>query len=209
MCFIKFCYYRVLDTYFFYISTKFYYNTTNHFHKIPLLVHVYAWRFLNIIFSLENQLQQNNRTGLAVQTLKPVEITPEDAPSLWEMFSDKHFAHLSESFLNHVVKLLNVFHHVLDELAPALPQNKPVLGGLPTASSLSPIKRKKSDLDKSKIISPGKLTEKDEKTERMKEIAKANAMGYFCNLPHYMKIYETLRTAYTNYKVSVVFVYNM
>lgn len=146
----------------------------------------------------------NTFAGIAVQNLKPLDVTLETAPENWDMFSDKYLAELSETFLYHVLKLLSVFHHILDEVAPVLPQNKPVLPTLPTTSSLSPIKRKKSDLDKSKMISPGKLIEKNDKAERKGEGVKTNAAGYFANAPHYMKLYEILRTAYSNYKVSKI-----
>lgn len=136
-----------------------------------------------------------------MQNLKPLDITLESTNQTWDMFSDRLLADLSECFLNHVLKFLNIFHHILDELVPVLPQSKPVLPNLPAASSLSPIKRKKSDLDKSKLVSPGKLSDKNEKQEKKSDQIRTSAAGYFANIPHYMKLYELLRMAYTNYKV--------
>lgn len=54
--------------------------------------------------------------------------------------------------------------------------------------------------DKTKIISPLKTPEKDDKGE--KRDAKFNCMGHFASIPHYMKIYELLKIAYNNYKVN-------
>lgn len=117
------------------------------------------------------------------------------------MFSDKNLCELSEQFLNHIVKLLNIFSHVLDEIVPVLPQSKPSLPNLPSATNLSPLKRRKSDMgDKAKIISPMKTPEKDDKGE--KRDTKLNSMGHFASIPHYMKIYELLKIAYNNYKVN-------
>lgn len=142
--------------------------------------------------------------GIALKVLKPFDINLEAAPKSWEMLSDQTFASHSEILLNHVVKLLNIFHHVVDELPPVLPQSKPVLSNFPGTGTLSPIKRRKSDLDKNSLISPGKLIEKEEKNEKLKDTAKANALGYFSSSAHYMKIYDVLKTAYTNYKVNLI-----
>lgn len=133
--------------------------------------------------------------------MKALELTLENTGNLWDIFSDKTLIELSEALLCHVMKLLNIFHHVLDEIIPALPQSKPVLPALPTASSLSPIKRRKSDLDKSKLVSPGKLVESSDKSDKKGDGIKTNTMGYFANVPHYMKIYDLLKSAYSNYKV--------
>lgn len=109
---------------------------------------------------------------------------------------------LSEQFLNHVIKLLNIFSHVLDENVPLIPQAKTVLSNLPPASSLSPIKRRKSDLGDKIRNSQGK---NEKEGDKKSDGVKVNTMGYFANIPHYMKIYELLRTAYNNYKVSGLF----
>lgn len=45
------------------------------------------------------------------------------------------------------------------------------------------------------------FSEKDDKEKKL-DSSKFTAMGYFANLAHYMKLYEILRMAYSNYKVS-------
>lgn len=128
----------------------------------------------------------------------------DDNNQLWGMFSDNSLSTLTEQFFVHILKLLNIFCHVLDEIVPTHPQSKPVLPHLPSATNLSPLKRRKSDLgEKAKSISIGKSIEKDEKSEKRTESFKANLMGFFANSPHYLKIYELLKTAYTNYKTTL------
>lgn len=109
----------------------------------------------------------------------------------WDMFSYPKFSKLSEHYLSHLVKVLNILHYVLDDVTPSPLQSKPVLPNLTTAS---PIKRRKSDLEK-KVLSPNKTLEKDDKKE--------SKIGSFFHLPHYLKFYEILRQAYTNYKVTL------
>jgi hypothetical protein len=48
----------------------------------------------------------------------------------------------AELLLLHVVRTLNIFVHILEEVVPTVPTPKPSLPSLPTAPSLSPIKRK-------------------------------------------------------------------
>lgn len=118
------------------------------------------------------------------------------------MLNDKTMPDISEQFLVHIVKMLNIFSHVLEDLVPVLPQAKTVLPTLPTPSTLSPIKRRKSDLGDKIKSSPGKPIEKEEKEKK----GDANILGYFVNSPYYMKLYELIRTAYNNYKVSITII---
>lgn len=145
------------------------------------------------------KLSGNLFSAITIHNLKEASLENPTTTELWDIFTDKTLGELCEAFLTHIMKLLNIFHHVLDEITPVLPQNKPVLANLPTANSLSPIKRKKSDVEKGKLVSPGKLVETP---ERKDNAIKTNAMGYFANMPHYMKVYDLLKSAYTNYKVS-------
>lgn len=145
-----------------------------------------------------------NFVGISINHLKSkTDITLEDNNQLWDMFTDKHLTAVTEQFFNHVLKLLNIFCHVIDEITPVQPQNKPVLPNLPAAAALSPIKRRKSDLgERTKVMSPAKSSEKEEKAEKKADIMRSNFMGYFAGSLHYLKIYELLKTSYSNYKVS-------
>ncbi|XP_008191527.2 huntingtin [Tribolium castaneum] len=136
-------------------------------------------------------LSSNLYAGYALSLIKPIsESEPSTQP--WDMFSSPKFSKLSDHFLSHLVKLLNIFHYVLDDVTPSQLQSKPVLPNLSTAS---PIKRRKSDLEK-KVLSPSKTPEKEDKDKK-------DSKGAFLHLPHYMKFYEILRQAYTNYKITL------
>ena len=113
------------------------------------------------------------------------------------MFSNPKFSKLTEHYLSHMIKLLNILHYVLEDVIPSQLQSKPVLSNL---SASSPIKRRKSDLDK-KVLSPSKTPEKEDKEK--KDSLKPNTIGSFVHLPHYIKIYDIMRQAYTNYKVTL------
>lgn len=148
----------------------------------------------------QNLLKLSGNLFAAITVCNLKELSLENTNELWDIFTDKSLCELCEALLTHVMKLLNIFHHVLDEIVPVLPQSKPVLANLPAASALSPIKRRKSDVEKGKLVSPGKLVETPEKGEK-RDSVKTSALGYFANAPHYMKIYDLLKSAYTNYKV--------
>lgn len=73
---------------------------------------------------------------------------------LWDMYSDTCLQEITEQFLHHLIRLLNIFSHIIEETIPILPPNKPVLPNLPPASALSPIKRRsKSDASDLKMKS--------------------------------------------------------
>ncbi|KAJ8959892.1 hypothetical protein NQ318_011628 [Aromia moschata] len=158
-------------------------------------VHVYD---LQIHIDILN-LTANLYAGQSLPIIKPV-VEVEGTKDLWHMFPNAAFSELSEQYLGHAIKLLNIFHHVLNEIVPIHPQFKAALPSLPAASNLSPIKRRKSDLDK-KLLSVGK-SEKEEKGEK-KESVKMNSVVNFVSLPHYLKIYEVLKSSFTNYKISL------
>lgn len=145
-------------------------------------------------------------SGRCFKNIKPGgDVNLVDSTELWSMLSDKNLSSVAESFLNHIVKLLNIFSHVIEEVIPTPPQVK-TLPNLPSASNLSPLKRRKSDLgDRGKVLSPVKSPEKEDRTEK-KDI-KTNSLGNFVNIPHYMKIYELVKVAYNNYKVMYIYIY--
>lgn len=146
---------------------------------------------------------------MSIRCLKnPEEVNPSvTTKPLWDLYSDVHFQEITEQFLIHVIRLLNVFAHVIDETIPNLPPAKPGLPSIPAAASLSPIKRRsKSDASDLKIksIPVTKHTpDKDERNEKKIDSNKFSAMGYFASLSHYMKFYEILKMAYTNYKTTL------
>ncbi|XP_063237175.1 huntingtin isoform X2 [Bacillus rossius redtenbacheri] len=151
-------------------------------------------------------------SGLAVNHLHQFEILspsePNTAPKqLWGMFTDKKLGVLSEQLLVHVARLLCVFVHVLEETAPSVPAPKPSLPSLPTAPSLSPMKRKTkadaADAVRTRGSSPVKsAADREEKLEEKRGV-RSTTMGLFANLPHYMKLYDMIKSAYTNYKITL------
>ncbi|XP_050315238.1 huntingtin-like [Anthonomus grandis grandis] len=160
-------------------------------------VHVYDILFLA---NLSN-LTLNLYSGYAMVSVKPIDVTDRSSVP-WLMFpSNEALKSLSEKYLLHAMRLLNIFHHVINDLMPTPPQSKTVLPHLPTTGTLSPIKRRKSD-EKKLPLSGGKvLPDKDEKLEK-KEVKITN-FGCFASSQHYMKIFETLRSAFVNYKISL------
>lgn len=116
------------------------------------------------------------------------------------MFVNETFSQISEQYLIHSVKILNIFHHVLNDMVPTVQsQPKNVLSNLPAPANLSPLKRRKSDMDKKLLVTV--KTEKDEKVEK-KETSKPNStMTSFSCSTRYLRIFDILKAAFVNYKV--------
>lgn len=137
--------------------------------------------------------------GHAVVSVKPL-VDVNIPQSIWSMFLNESLSQISEQYLTHAVKMLNIFHHVLNDMVPTVQsQPKNVLSNLPAPGNLSPMKRRKSDLDKKLLVTI--KTEKDDKNEK-KDGSKPNStMTSFSCSTRYLRIFDILKTAFVNYKV--------
>ncbi|PSN49021.1 Huntingtin [Blattella germanica] len=168
------------------------------------------------------QLSGNLFSGLAVHYINSTDyfmppVDGETTKQLWGILKDKELSSCAELLLLHIVRILNIFMHILDEVSPVVPSLKPSLPSLPSAPSLSPMKRKGKGADvantanvtnlesnRSRGMSPIKTsTDKEERSSDDKKSGKALAMGLFANIPHYMKIHDIVKSAYTNYKITL------
>ncbi|XP_045472991.1 huntingtin [Harmonia axyridis] len=136
-------------------------------------------------------LCSNLYAGFSICVLRPV--PEQDTTQKWNMFESTIHSNISDVFLKHVIKILCIYQHIVDDIhMPS--QQKPAILSLPTAS---PMKRRKSDLEKKNVMT--KISEeKAEKKEKENNLA-----GNFSYSFHYMKIYEALKTAYGNYRTSL------
>jgi len=128
-------------------------------------------------------LAGNLASGLAVCNFK----TGGDPMKLWCMCKDRYM----ELLLKHITRVLNIFVHVIDEVQLAQTSARPTLPSLST-QTLSPRK---------KILSEQKLKERGEKIGSLK--GGKEQMGMFVGMPHYMKIYDILKAAHSNYSVTL------
>ncbi|KAK2585924.1 hypothetical protein KPH14_010508 [Odynerus spinipes] len=137
----------------------------------------------------------NLASGLALCNLKAKEPTSKhdsDASNFWNMFKDKQTCQYMELLLTHVMRVLNIFVHVIDEIQLNQTSTKSTLSSLPTAHSLSP---------KKKIIPEQKQKEKGDKFLSLK--FGKEQMGVFTTVPHYMKMYDNLKAAHSSYLVTL------
>lgn len=141
------------------------------------------------------QLAGNLVSGMALYNLKPNEPVSKndtDTVKLWGLFKDKQMSQHLEQLLNHVIRVLNIFVHVIDEVQLQHPNAKSALPPLPSAQSLSP---------KRKLLPDQKSKEKDDKIPSSK--FGREQMGLFTSFPHYMKLYDILKAANSNYKTTL------
>lgn len=128
-------------------------------------------------------LAGNLASGLAVCNFK----IGSDPTKLWNMCKDRYM----ELLLTHITRVLNIFVHVVDEIQLIQASTKPVFSSLSSTQTLSP---------KKKIVSEQKSKEKGEKISL--RIGKEH-MGTFIGVPHYMRIYDILKAAHSNYLVTL------
>nr|CAH7759250.1 unnamed protein product [Callosobruchus chinensis] len=145
-------------------------------------------------------LTANLYAGNSLSLIGP-HVDSEFTPLFWAMFSSESFGNLSEAYLSHIVKLLNIFGHVVNELTPVPPQSKTMLSATAAASNLSPVKRRKSDLDKRMLTALRQ--DKEDRSERRDSLKGGTTLGSFVMSSHYMRIFEGLKGAFMNYKMSL------
>lgn len=130
-------------------------------------------------------LAGNLVSGLAVCNYKP----GSDPMKIWSLCKDRYM----ELLLTHITRVLNIFVHVIDEMQLMQASAKPVLLSLST-QTLSPRK---------KIMSEQRSKEKGEKIGGLKSGKEQTGTGTFIGMPYYMKIYDILKAAHSNYSVTL------
>lgn len=128
-------------------------------------------------------LAGNLASGLAVCNFK----SGSDPTKLWNMCKDRYM----ELLLTHIMRVLNIFVHVVDDVQLVQASTKPVFSSLSSAQTLSP---------KRKTVSEQKSKERGDKITL--RIGKEH-MGTFIGVPHYMRIYDILKAAHSNYLVTL------
>ncbi|XP_043918860.1 huntingtin isoform X2 [Protopterus annectens] len=129
----------------------------------------------------------------------------------WPALSDRILSAMIEQLFSHVLKVINICAHVIDDLAvgPAL---KGSLQSLANTSSLSPIRRKgkeKEPVEQAAApLSPKKTSETNAasrpvETAGTTPTSKSTSVGNFYHLPLYLKLYDVLKATYANYKVTL------
>ncbi|XP_076644519.1 huntingtin [Halictus rubicundus] len=128
-------------------------------------------------------LAGNLASGLAFCNFKP-----HDPSKISGTIKDKQI----ELLLTHVTRVLNIYVHIIDDVQLAQPSAKTTLTTLTSAQTLSP---------KKKIMGEQKSKEKGERFGGLR--FGKEQMGAFASAPHYMKMYNILKAAHSNYLVTL------
>ncbi|XP_067297352.1 huntingtin isoform X3 [Pseudorasbora parva] len=135
---------------------------------------------------------------------------PSKVEEAWPALNDRSLVVMVEQLFSHLLKILNICAHVLDDTPPG-PAVKATLPSLANTPSLSPIRRKGKEKDMTEPsnipMSPKKGGETN--TGRAADgaataaVNKSTTLGSFYHLPPYLKLYDALRATHANYKVTL------
>ncbi|KAJ1060977.1 hypothetical protein K5549_002264 [Capra hircus] len=129
----------------------------------------------------------------------------------WPALGDRTLVPMVEQLFSHLLKVINICAHVLDDVAPG-PAVKAALPSLTNPPSLSPIRRKGKEKEPgeqaSVPVSPKKGGEsspasRPPETSGPVATSKSSSLGSFCHLPSYLKLHDALRATHANYKVTL------
>ncbi|NWV76022.1 HD protein, partial [Dasyornis broadbenti] len=129
----------------------------------------------------------------------------------WPALADRTLVTLVEQLFAHLLKVINICAHVMDDVAPG-PAVKAALPSLTNPPSLSPIRRKGKEREAveqaSVPMSPkksGEASPASRQTDATGPVptSKSSSVGSFYHLPSYLKLYDVLKATHANYKVTL------
>uniref|UniRef100_A0A671NZB9 Huntingtin-like n=1 Tax=Sinocyclocheilus anshuiensis TaxID=1608454 RepID=A0A671NZB9_9TELE len=128
---------------------------------------------------------------------------PSKVEEAWPALNDRSLVVMVEQLFSHLLKILNICAHVLDDTPPG-PAVKATLPSLGNTPSLSPIRRKGKEKE---MIEPGTTPMSPKKggeaNTATPAVNKSTTLGSFYHLPPYLKLYDALRATHANYKVTL------
>ncbi|XP_029997487.1 huntingtin isoform X4 [Sphaeramia orbicularis] len=135
---------------------------------------------------------------------------PSKLEEPWAALSERSLVAMVEQLFSHLLKILNICAHVLDDTPPG-PAVKATLPSLSNTPSLSPIRRKGKEKEASEPsavpMSPKKSNEintgRPADSSGSTAVNKSTTLGSFYHLPPYLKLYDVLKATHANYKVTL------
>ncbi|XP_057402207.1 huntingtin isoform X2 [Balaenoptera acutorostrata] len=130
---------------------------------------------------------------------------------VWPALGDRTLVPMVEQLFSHLLKVVNICAHVLDDVAPG-PAIKAALPSLTNPPSLSPIRRKGKDKEPGEQVSVpvspkkgGEASPASRPSETSGPVAatKSSSLGSFYHLPSYLKLHDVLKATHANYKVTL------
>ncbi|XP_028832755.1 huntingtin isoform X3 [Denticeps clupeoides] len=135
---------------------------------------------------------------------------PNKQEEPWPALGDRSLVVMVEQLFSHLLKILNICAHVLDDTPPG-PAVKASLPSLSNTPSLSPIRRKGKEKEPSEPSATPMSPKKGGETNTGRPadstgttpVNKATSLGSFYHLPPYLKLYDVLKATHTNYRVTL------
>ncbi|XP_066534471.1 huntingtin isoform X3 [Hoplias malabaricus] len=136
--------------------------------------------------------------------------TPSKQEEAWPALSERSLVAMVEQLFSHLLKILNICAHVLDDTPPG-PAVKATLPSLANTPSLSPIRRKGKEKEISESSTTPLSPKKGGETNAGRQgdstgtapVSKSTSVGSFYHLPSYLKLYDVLKATHANYKVTL------
>uniref|UniRef100_A0A3P8TI63 Huntingtin n=1 Tax=Amphiprion percula TaxID=161767 RepID=A0A3P8TI63_AMPPE len=136
---------------------------------------------------------------------------PNKMEEPWAALSERSLVAMLEQLFSHLLKVLNICTHVLDDTPPG-PAVKAALPSLSNTPSLSPIRRKGKEKEAAEPsaapMSPKKSNEvntagRPADSAGSTAVNKSTTLGSFYHLPPYLKLYDVLKATHANYRVTL------
>uniref|UniRef100_A0AAQ5WX78 Huntingtin n=1 Tax=Amphiprion ocellaris TaxID=80972 RepID=A0AAQ5WX78_AMPOC len=128
---------------------------------------------------------------------------PNKMEEPWAALSERSLVAMLEQLFSHLLKVLNICAHVLDDTPPG-PAVKAALPSLSNTPSLSPIRRKGKEKEAAEpSAAPMSPKKSNEVNTGSTAVNKSTTLGSFYHLPPYLKLYDVLKATHANYRVTL------
>ncbi|KAK3887735.1 hypothetical protein Pcinc_008172 [Petrolisthes cinctipes] len=148
-------------------------------------------------------IASNILAGIAVDVLRQNKEDIGGTKTPWAFLGSETMTGVGEAVVQHILRVLCVYSHVLEDIVPG---SRPSLAPLAPQPTISPIKRRtraESTGEKNRQHSPSGMGDKTDGDEKDKKSVKPGSVGVFAHLPEYIKMYDVLKNANANYKMSL------
>ncbi|XP_050730332.1 huntingtin-like isoform X2 [Eriocheir sinensis] len=146
-------------------------------------------------------IASNILAGIAVSVLRSKKESA-GAKTPWSFLGAPQLTSVAEAVVQHILRVLCIYSHVLEDIVPG---TRPSLAPLAPPAAISPIKRRsraETSGDKNRQQSPSG-GDKPETEEKDRRPGRSGSIGSFAHMPEYIKMYDVLKNAHTNYKMSL------
>ncbi|XP_023313861.1 huntingtin [Trichogramma pretiosum] len=152
-------------------------------------------------------LSSNLAAGIACSSFRheAQRLEQESDYKYWSFFKDKETSRNMENLLQHLLRILNIFQHVIEDLPSPIPSSSKsnLANNLSSPTAQSPKRKLMEGSSKSTKSSEKSSSESQHQSRPIFRFNSKDQLGSLTGQSHYYRLYELMRTAHSNYRITL------